>query len=129
MTKKKCLPSLWPHLRTLWPPKSLSKSLPSKDKPKRQPTQGNHTTEDAVFDALCSATGTNQTLTSHTCAVSLDHHLYNNLNNRWSKQASSPSQQQSTQMITIPWDSHPSLSNLIQQPLRYGRHWMSKLFG
>ena len=29
---------------------------------------------------------------------------------------SSPSQQQSTQMIAIPWDSHPPLSNLRQLP-------------
>ena len=89
----------------------------SKDKPKRQPTQGNHTTEDAVFDALCSATGTNQTLTSHTCAVSLDHHLYNNLNNRWSKQASQPQP-----FITLSATVHPDdyytlgLTPVTQQP-------------
>ena len=88
----------------------------SKYKPKRQPTQGNHTTEDAVFDALCSATGTNQTLTSHTCTVSLDHHLYNNLNNCWSKQASQP------QFITLSATVHPDdyctlgLTPVTQQP-------------
>jgi hypothetical protein len=55
----------------------------SKDKPKRRAPC--HAGKDAVFDALCSTTGTSQSPRSQ---VLLDHHLYDNLNNRWTKQPS-----------------------------------------
>jgi hypothetical protein len=57
----------------------------SKDKPKRQAPS--HAGEGAVFDALCSTTGNSQPPRSQ---VLLDHHLYDNLNNRWTKQPSKP---------------------------------------
>ena len=63
-------------------------------RPKQQrpiPPNGTHTTEAAVFDALCSTSGTNQQHgKSQIGTISLDHHLYNNLNDHWNKKTSQP---------------------------------------
>ena len=45
-------------------------------------------TEGAIFDALCTATNLNRDRSKHV--ITLDHHLYNHLNDRWVRQTSKP---------------------------------------
>ena len=64
----------------------------SKTKPRNQqpnPSGSSHgEAEGAIFDALCTATSLAQARVSNI--ISLDHHLYNHLNDRWVRKASKP---------------------------------------
>ncbi|XP_048575650.1 uncharacterized protein LOC116619407 [Nematostella vectensis] len=64
----------------------------NKDKPLGQSphhvTDAGKHTENAVFDALCSVNSSSDDHAIH--GISLDHHLYDNLSNRWIRSASQP---------------------------------------
>ena len=57
-------------------------------------------TESAVFDAFCTATSLSQTRDGRT--IHLDHHLYNQLNDRWIRQSSKPQP-----FLTLTATAHP----------------------
>ena len=52
------------------------------------PNATSRETENAVFDALCTAISLSKTRDRHT--IHLDHHLHSHLNDRWIRQSSKP---------------------------------------
>ena len=73
-------------------PNHLETVCRSKTKPRNQPPDPSGSShgeaEGAVFDALCTATSLDQDWVSNI--ISLDHHLYNHLNDHWVRKASKP---------------------------------------
>ena len=71
---------------------------------KQRPTPPNATTaeaEGAVFDALCMVNNSGQHQSA--CALTLDHHLYNDLNDCWVRKKSQPQP-----LITLTATLHPN---------------------
>ena len=97
----------------------LEVTCQSKDRPLfRKPPNMNDTSrqaENAAFDALCSLSSSSENQSIH--GISLDHHLYSHLNDRWIRRASQP-QPFVTLAITIHPDDYIALGfkSVIHQP-------------
>ena len=85
-------------------PNHLKAVCRSKTKPDpKLPPSPNATsgyTENAVFDALCTATSFSKTRDGYM--IHLDHHLYNHLKDRWIRQSSKPHP-----FLTLTVTAHP----------------------
>ena len=97
----------------------LEVTCQSKDRPLiRKPPNMNDTSrqaENAAFDALCSLSSSSENQSIH--GISLDHHLYSHLNDRWIRRASQP-QPFVALAITIHPDDYIALGfkSVIHQP-------------
>ena len=101
--RKKTCPGYGQTCEQCGRPNQLKKVCRSKDKPMPRPTPGSLTNESAIFDIFCQLSDAKANTANQNHTIPVDHHTYNQLNHRWTRQTSSTPQP----FITLHATAHP----------------------